>query len=168
MNPHFHQDVSPPVSRNFLFASRVSEWQCSSPGLNCEGSRPDLNCRTSTARVPCQTSTASAGRQCSRPDLNRQLRTAVFQPQPPAPDGSVPRRTSTASFGGLHKHIITKTHRQHTTTTHNHSTQPQTHNHKHKYNTQSQTHNHKDTPTAHNQNTEPQRGLTCHGGVSSK
>ena len=45
------------------------------------------------------TSTASSGRQCSPPDLNRQLRTAVFPagPQPPVPDGSVPRRTSTAS-----------------------------------------------------------------------
>ena len=35
------------------------------------------------------------------PDLNRQLRMAAFAagPQPPPPDGSVPRRTSTASSG---------------------------------------------------------------------
>ena len=43
--------------------------------------------------LPLQTSTASSGWQCSPPDLNRQLRTAVFPagPQPRAPDGSLPR-----------------------------------------------------------------------------
>ena len=59
-------------------------------------------------RLLLQTSTASAGWQCSRldlnrppPDLNRELRLAVFpaRPQLRGSRGSVPRRTSTASFG---------------------------------------------------------------------
>ena len=46
-------------------------------------------------------SIANSGWQCSPPDLNRQLRMAMFHagPQPPAPDGRVTHRTSTASSG---------------------------------------------------------------------
>ena len=57
--------------------------------------------RVSDGSVLRQTSTASSGLQCSPPDLNRQLQTAVFPtgPQPQVQDGSVPRRTSTASSG---------------------------------------------------------------------
>ena len=66
-------------------------------------------------------------------------------PQPPAPDGSVPRRTSTASFGWQrsagpqpahnHNHTITNTT---TNTITNTQTQSQTHSHKHNHNTQPQ------------------------------
>ena len=47
--------------------------------------------------LPHRTSTASARSQCSPPDPNSKLRISVIPagPHPPAPDQSVPRRTST-------------------------------------------------------------------------
>ena len=54
---------------------------------------------SSSSSAPCSSASSSSSSQCSPPDLNRQLQMAVFPagPQPPAPDGNVPRRTSTAS-----------------------------------------------------------------------
>ena len=98
-------------------------------------------------------------------------------PQPPAPDGSVPRRTSTASFGWQrsagpqpahnHNHTITNTT---TNTITNTQIQSQTHSHKHNHNTQPQ---HTTTIIAHNprtykqsrepQNSQPWQDAPHHG-----
>ena len=94
-----------------------SQWQCSSPDLNCK-LRWQLNCKLRMAVFPpgpqlqatmaaqlqapdgsvlTGTSTASSRRQCSHRDLNCKVATAVFPPgpQPRAPDGSVPTQAST-------------------------------------------------------------------------
>ena len=59
---------------------------------------PKPQLRAPDGSVPSRASTASSGWQCSLPDLNRNLPTAVLptRPQPQAHDGSVPHRTSTA------------------------------------------------------------------------
>ena len=59
---------------------------------SCSGPQPQVQ----DGSVP---STASSGWQCSPPDLNRELRLAVFPAGPPprASAGSVPRRASTGS-----------------------------------------------------------------------
>ena len=104
-----------PAGRRTLTTS--SGWPCSPLDLNRQlrlpvfpvgpppraptGSVPRREPRASAGSVPRQTSTASFGWQRSPPDLNRELRRAVFLvgPQPRASAGSVPRQTSTTSFG---------------------------------------------------------------------
>ena len=99
------QPPAPDESVPHRTSTTRSGWQCPPP---------DTNRQLWMAVFP--TSTASSGRQCSLLDLNHQLRMAVFlphlngkgrvavsvfpaEPQPSAPDGSVPRRTSTVSSG---------------------------------------------------------------------
>ena len=86
-------------------------------------------------------------------------------PQLQVSHGSVPRRTSTAS--SRRQCSPPDSHPQDTTTTHNHSTQPQTQNHKHNYkhpiaSTQPQGHIRNTQPQHTTTKTHPQHTTTTH------
>ena len=103
--------------------------------------------RALAGSVPRWTSTTSVGWQCSPPDINRELRLALF---PAGPQHTIHNHNhKQANKQTNHKHI----HKQTTTNTQSQAqpqTPSQTHNHRHdhKHNhkhthTQPQTHNHK-------------------------
>ena len=90
--PLFHASRVPPRERApFLicFPSAPCAW-CSLPDLNRQCTS------TASSRWQCSPPDLSS-RRYSPPDINARLPTATFPagPQPPAPDGSVLRRTST-------------------------------------------------------------------------